>query len=119
MKFISPKVHGFIDYLAVILLFASPSVFGFNGLVAWFTYALGVVHLLLTLLTDYNAGLLKVIPLPLHGFIEFLVGVVLIVLAYTLFKDDSDGKLFYIIFGTVLLLTWACTDYKREHTVLV
>jgi hypothetical protein len=118
MKFISPKVHGFIDYLVVVVLLASPSVFGFTGLVANFTYALGAIHFALTLLTNFNAGLLKVIPFPLHGVIECLVGIILIVLAYTLFKDDTDGKLFYIVFGTVVLLTWACTDYKNEHAVL-
>jgi len=114
MKFISPKIHGIIDYLVVVFLLASPTIFGFTGLLATFTYALGGVHLLLTILTAYSAGLIKVIPLALHGLIEFVVGVVLIVLAYTLFKDDVAGKLFYIVFGTVVLLTWLVTDYTGK-----
>jgi hypothetical protein len=112
MKFISPKIHGIIDYLVVVFLLASPTVFGFTGLLATFTYALGAVHLILTILTAYSAGIVKVIPFPLHGTIEFIVGVVLIVLAYTIFKDEVTGKLFYIIFGTIVLLTWLVTDYK-------
>ena len=114
MKFISPKIHGIIDYLVVVFLLASTTIFGFTGLLATFTYALGGVHLLLTILTAYSAGLIKVIPLALHGLIEFVVGVVLIVLAYTLFKDDVAGKLFYIVFGTVVLLTWLVTDYTGK-----
>ena len=114
MKFISPKIHGIIDYLVVVFLLASPTIFGFTGLLATFTYALGGVHLLLTILTAYSAGLIKVIPLALHGLIEFVVGIVLIVLAYTLFKDDATGKLFYIVFGTVVLLTWLVTDYTGK-----
>jgi hypothetical protein len=116
MKFISPKNHGFIDLLMVVILLVSPYYFGFTGVLATFTYALGVVHLLLTLLTANSFGLFKVIPLPVHGSIEFMVGIVLIVLAYTLFKNDTDGKLYYIIFGTVILLTWLVTDYKGIYT---
>jgi len=114
MKFISPKIHGIIDYLVVIFLLASPSIFGFTGLLATFTYALAIVHLLLTILTDYNVGLIKVIPFTFHGTIEFIVGVALIAIAYTLFKDNAAGKLFYVIFGTVVLLTWLVTDYKGK-----
>jgi hypothetical protein len=119
MKFISPKIHGIIDYLVVVLLLATPSFFGFSGTIAIFTYALGIVHLLLSLLTDYPLGAFKVIPVSIHATIELLVGVVLIVLAYTLFKDNADGKLFYVIFGTVILLTWLVTDYTgARHRVI-
>ena len=112
MKFISPSIHGIIDILMVIFLLASPTLFGFTELVVRFTYALATVHLLLTLLTAYDVGIFKVIPLPLHGSIEFIVGIVLVILAYTWFRHDATGKLYYILFGTVVLLTWFCTDYK-------
>ncbi|HEY2580936.1 MAG TPA: hypothetical protein VGI43_03975 [Mucilaginibacter sp.] len=112
MKFISPAIHGIIDYIVVIFLLASPTVFGFTGTLSIFTYALAGIHLLMTILTDYDVGLVKVISLPLHGFIESIVGVILIALAYTLFHDNATGKLFYIIFGTVVLYTWLLTDYK-------
>jgi len=115
MKFISPKNHGIIDYLMVIILLASPAFFGFTGTLAIFTYALAAVHLLLSVLTDYPLGVFKAIPVVIHATIEVLVGVVLIVLAYTLFKGNSDGKLFYVIFGTVILLTWLVTDYMGNE----
>jgi len=114
MKFISPKMHGIIDYLVVVFLLASPTIFGFTGLLATFTYALGIVHLLLTILTNYSVGLIKIIPFTFHGTIEFIVGVALIVIAYTLFKDNATGKLFYVIFGTVVLLTWLVTIYHGK-----
>jgi hypothetical protein len=113
MKFISPKIHGIIDFLVVLFLLASPMLFGMNGLLAMFTYALGIVHLTLTLLTDFSAGAIKLVPLKVHGVIEFIVGVALIVLAYTLFKDSSLGKLYYTCFGAAVLLTWLFTDYNN------
>ncbi|MDB4904405.1 MAG: hypothetical protein JWQ63_3686 [Mucilaginibacter sp.] len=112
MKFISPTIHGIIDYFVVIFLLASPTIFGFTGLLAIFTYALAGIHLLMTILTDYNVGLIKIIPFHTHGFIESVVGVVLIALGYTLFNDNAAGKLFYIIFGTIILYTWLVTDYR-------
>jgi len=112
MKFMSPKIHGIIDYLVVLVLLLSPTILGFTGTLAMFTYALGIVHLLLTVLTDYPLGLMKAIPVTIHASVELLVGIALIVVAYTLFKDNADGKLFYVIFGTVVLLTWLVTDYK-------
>jgi len=112
MKFISPKIHGLIDYLVVAFLLASPTFFGFTGLLATFTYALAAVHFLLTVFTNYPLGIVKVIPVSLHATVEVLVGIALIVLAYTLFKDNAEGsKLYYVIFGTVVLLTWMVTDY--------
>ena len=115
MKFISPKIHGFIDLLVVVFLLASPSYFGFTGLLTTFTYALAAVHLILTILTKYPVGIFKIIPLTVHGSIEFIVGITLIVLAYTLFKDNADGKLYYVILGTVILLTWLVTDYNGVY----
>lgn len=117
MKFISPKLHGIIDFLVVLFLLASPMLFGLNGFVAIFTYALGMVHLLLTLLTDFSAGLFKVIPFALHGAIELIVGIALIILAFTIFKDSGTGKVFYLGFGAAVLLTWLFTDYKGNRPV--
>jgi hypothetical protein len=116
MKFISPKIHGMIDYFVVALLLVSPFFFGFTGILAIFTYALAIVHLLLTILTDYPLGIFKVIPAAIHAAIELLVGIILIVLAYTFFNDNANGKLFYVIFGTIVLLTWLVTDYKGIKT---
>jgi len=115
MRFISPKIHGIIDFLTVAFLLLSPSFFDFTGGLAIFTYALGGAHLLLTAFTRYTVGIFKVIPFTIHGAIEFFVGIILIVLAYTLFNKNADGKLFYVIFGTVVLLTWLVTDYKHSR----
>ncbi|MDB5131022.1 MAG: hypothetical protein JWR02_771 [Mucilaginibacter sp.] len=118
MKIISPKIHGIIDYLVVVFLLASPSIFGFMGHAALFTYALAGVHLLLTLLTNYSAGAIKIIPLPVHGLIEFIVGLLLIIMSFTLLNNHPDVKLFYTIFGAVILVTFLITDYKGTNAAV-
>ena len=114
MKFITPQVHAIIDILVTIFLFASPTIFGFTGQLAMFTYLLGIICIILILLTDFSIGVVKVIPFFVHGVVEFVIGVALIGLAYTLFNDNPEGKLYYVIFGTAVLLTWLFTDYKRN-----
>jgi hypothetical protein len=119
MKFISPTIHGIIDYLMVLFLAASPTLFGFSGIASTVTYAIAIIHLLLCLVTRYPLGLIKVLPVELHAAIEVIAGIAFIVLAFTLFNDNAGGsKLFYIIFGTVILLTWLLTDYAgTSHPV--
>jgi hypothetical protein len=119
MKIISPKIHGIIDYLVVVFLLASPSIFGFMGRAALFTYALAGVHLLLTLFTNYSAGVVKIIPLPVHGVIEFVVGLLLIIMAVAFLNNRPDVKLFYTIFGAVILVTFLITDYKGVNEAVV
>ncbi len=116
MRFITPKIHGFLDLLGVVFLLASPTLFGFKGLLAVFTYALASLHLILSLLTSYYIGVVKLIPFAVHGAIEFCVAIILIILGYTLFNNEVNGKLFYIIFGTVVLITWLVTDYRGKES---
>jgi hypothetical protein len=112
MKFIPEKIHGIIDYFVVFFLIAAPVFFGFDSFTAIFTYALAIVHLILTLLTDFDSGVFKVVSFPLHGIIELIVGIALIILAFTLFSGSHIGKLFYIGVGAAVLITWLFTDYK-------
>jgi len=42
---INSKTHGVIDYLVVIFLWLSPSIFVLPEMTGIFTYALGGVHL--------------------------------------------------------------------------
>lgn len=107
MKFMSKKVHEIIDILVCVFLLASPVIFGFPGTLALLTYALGVAYSVLAFVTSF-----KIIPIEVHEVFEFMIGVTSIILAYTLFDNNADGKLFYVIFGNCILLTWLVTDYK-------
>lgn len=116
MKFITPKLHAAIDYLVVLFLLASPMLFGMTGNLALFTYALGIVHFILTILTNFSGGAFKIIPLPVHGFIELIVGISLIAIASTLFREDTLGKPFYMGFGIAVLVVFLFTDYKGANS---
>src|SRR5580704_1592260 len=78
MKPISLTVHGAIDYLAVVIFAGAPAIIGLSGWPAALSYALAGIHLLMTLLTDFPAGVIKVIPIVLHQWVERIVGPVLV-----------------------------------------
>jgi hypothetical protein len=113
---IGPHIHGIIDYASVIMLAMAPRVTGFNGKPAMICYALAVVHLALTLLTRFPLGALKVVGFPLHGAIELLVSLLLIVLPWL--ANFSKGVLntrFFVAFGLLLFVIWLLTDYRGRR----
>lgn len=113
---IGPHIHGIIDYASVVMLAVAPGVTGFNGKPAYICYALAAVHLALTLLTRFPLGALKVVGFPLHGAIEFIVSLLLIVLPWL--ANFSKGVLntrFFVAFGLLLFVIWLLTDYRGQR----
>ncbi|WP_316844798.1 hypothetical protein [Pedobacter psychrodurus] len=119
MKMISPKFHAVLDYILVIFLLASPDVFGLSKTASTLAYALGIIHFLLTVSTDFSGGIFKIVNLKLHGIIEFFVSIVLVVLAFTLFKGNLTDEIFYACLGLLILIIFTLTDYKRSLPVIL
>jgi hypothetical protein len=112
---INSKTHGIIDYLVVVFLCLSPSIFNLPEITTIFTYALGGVHLALTVLTKFELGLIKIIPFKIHGWIELVVSVTLIGAAFFLGSREGDlARNFYLVFALVVFLTWLITDYRTK-----
>ncbi len=108
------RIHGGIDYGVVMFLLISPAYFGLGDITSKCTYGLGIVHLLLTICTQYELGIFKIIPFKIHGMIELGVSIVLIGLAFFLGNLEGDlSKYFYISFAIVVFFTWLATDYKN------
>jgi hypothetical protein len=111
---INSNVHAIIDYLVVIFLIVSPSLFNLPEITAIFTYALGGVHLSLTVLTDFELGIIKIIPFKIHGWIEMVVSLV----GVAFYLGNLEGtyvRNFYLIFAAAVFLTWLLTDYRVKE----
>jgi hypothetical protein len=114
---LNSKIHGFIDYLVVAFLCVSPSIFNLPEVTTKFTYLLGGIHLILTLLTAFELGVVKIISLKLHGIIELLVSITLIAVAFYLGNNEGElARNFYIGFAIAVFATWFITDYKTAVT---
>jgi len=115
MKFLSPKVHGVLDYAVVIAFALAPSVLGLSGLPATISYVLAAVHLLLTLVTAFPLGVVKIVPLPVHGVIEIVVSIALVALPWIVrFSPDTTARNFYVVAGVLIFVVWFFTDYNVE-----
>src|SRR5271155_2066838 len=113
MKLLSPKIHGVLDYVVVVVFLAAPTLLGLHGIPAMLSYALSAIHLALTLVTDFQLGVVRLIPLPIHGWIELVVGTTLVASPWVLrFAAEAPARLFYVAAGVVIVLTWLITDYR-------
>ncbi len=113
MKILSPRVHGYIDYAAVLMFALAPSLFGFGGTAAAACYVLAMVHFGISLMTAYPLGLAKVIPFTVHGTIELVVSIGLVAMPWILgFSEVIDARNFFIGSGIALFGVYMATNYK-------
>lgn len=114
MKVINAKVHGYLDYLVVLIFLAAPSLLSLSMVPATISYILAGVHLALTLLTNFPLGIVKIIPLKWHGVIELIVGPCLVALPFVLgFAGQSLATAFYGTCGILIFVVWLLTDYQK------
>jgi hypothetical protein len=106
-------VHGVLDYATVAAFLNAPMVFGFHGTPAATVYWLAGIHLLMTGCTDFPLGFFKWIPFRIHGVIELLAGLFLIVAPWIFgFSQDHAARNFFLAIGIVVLGVVALTDYS-------
>ena len=118
MKILSPKGHGYIDYLFVLALFAAPEVFEFRGTPATVCYVIACVHLLLTVGTDAPFGLVRAVAFPLHGIFEFFAAIVLMGLPWILGVSGNETlRNFFVGSGLFVLAIFLITDYRKMRAV--
>jgi hypothetical protein len=109
--------HGVIDYLMVIILVIGPSVAGFAGKQAMFCYVLAAVHFALTVLTRFPLGVRRIVGFPLHGAIEAIVAVLLVVLPWIAnFFAGVHSRNFFIAIGLLIGVIVLLTDYRGLRT---
>lgn len=79
MRFLPTSVHGVIDYLWGLALFASPWLFGFADVPAakWVAVAFGIGAILYSAFTAYELGVLRILPMSLHLALDGVAGALL------------------------------------------
>jgi hypothetical protein len=71
------------------------------------------VLFLLTVATRFPLGASKIVGFPLHGAIELLLAVVMIVLPFIAgFSAGVHSRNFYIAIGVLIAIIFLLTDYR-------
>jgi hypothetical protein len=116
MKFISPTLHGVLDYLTCGLFLLAPTLFGFTGTYATVCYLLGAGYLVVSLLTNMPLGVVKVLPFWLHGRLELVSGFVFLVSPWLFgFAENGGARIFFMAMGAVFLLVFLCTQWRAQE----
>lgn len=111
-----------IDYGMVVLLLASPWLFGFShhSYAAWTPISLAGVMLFLSLCTAYELGFTRIIPMKTHLVVDFLSGAFLIASPWLL-NFSHYAFLPHVILGAaevgVALVTQVQTSSKGRREV--
>jgi hypothetical protein len=119
MRFLPTPVHGVIDYLWGVALIATPYMFGFatGGAAQWIAVAFGVGAILYSAATDYEVGLVRLLPMPLHLGLDFLAGAALAASPWLL---GFAGTVFWphLLFGLFSVLASLVTKTEPSEPVL-
>lgn len=113
MHIITTKTHGLLDYLFAVLLFVSPWVLDFatGGIKVGIPVIFGVGIPIFSLFTQYEGGLIRVIPMRAHIFLDLLFGI-FIAASPWLFHFDEIVYGPHLGFGIFLILLALFSDNK-------
>ncbi|ODR98192.1 hypothetical protein AUC69_09730 [Methyloceanibacter superfactus] len=73
IRFLTPRLHGIVDYLAAASLLTLPVVLGLgetHPLAKWLSVGTGAAVVIVSLLTDYRYGAFRVLPFRGHLAID-------------------------------------------------
>lgn len=105
MKFVTKRIHAFLDYPVAIALITLPFILGLGStspIALQLSVATGIAALILTILTDHHLGLVPIITYKMHLIVDFLVAVVFI-LAPFIFSFQGIDAYYYWINGAAVL----------------
>ena len=117
MKFITKKIHSWIDYPVAIKLMISPFIFGLgeSHIMAYYlTMVTGAAAFILTVLTNHQTGIIRVIPYKIHLVIDFLVGLTFLATPF-IFGFEGIDFAYYLGNGIVVLIV--VSSHKPDPVV--
>jgi len=117
MKPIRPGLHGLIDYTAALLLLLAPSVLNFTGTPALACFLLAAIIAGLTLMTRFSSGVVKLIPVHVHGGVDLVTAFVIAALPWLLgFSEQGTARTFFLAVAVLVFLVWLLTDWREQRS---
>lgn len=90
LRFVPTKTHGVLDYLSVATLLAAPRALGWGPRATTLLTGAAAGTLVYSLLTRYEFGLKKLLPMPAHLALDAAGGALLC--AAPALLPDEDGS---------------------------
>ena len=106
-RFMNKTLHAYLDYPVALGLIAMPFVLGLgtvNPLAFWLSVVTGVAALVLTIFTDHQFGVVKILPYKLHLLVDFMVGAAFVAAPFVLGFVGLEAVYYWVLGATVLLV---------------
>ncbi len=119
MKFVTKRIHAFLDYPVAIALIVLPFLLGLgssNPLALQLSVATGIAALILTILTDHHLGLVKVVSYKMHLIVDFLVAIVFIIAPFIFSFKGLDASYYWM--NGIAVLAVVSLHKSEEATVI-
>jgi hypothetical protein len=120
-KPVTTRTHGILDYALGPVLFLAPNIFGFadmEGPAVWVPRLIGALTLLQAIVTRYEVGLVKMMPMRFHLFNDYAAGAFLAASPWLFrFYDPANQSLWlpHLIAGLSILIVTALTEKAPRH----
>jgi hypothetical protein len=113
VKLFPRSLHAILDYMAALLLLVAPWLFHFDHSrpAMLLSILFGVVILGMSLITNYEGGIRKTIPMDIHLYADIFGGGFLALSPWLLFFSETT-YLFHLSMGLGLVFSGLLT--KRE-----
>lgn len=105
MRFLSTRMHGYIDLAVGALLIVLPWALGFraSGAETWVPVLIGLAVISYSLLTEYEVGRQPRIDIPVHLWMDALAGLLLAISPWLL-GFDREAWMPHLAAGIVLIV---------------
>ena len=110
MSLISTKTHGMLDYLTAGTLVALPRALGWSSSVTSLLTNMAIGTVGYSLLTRYELGVFKVLPMTGHLIIDAMSGAALAAAPFVFLDEDSGVTTALVALGLWEIAAAAMTD---------
>lgn len=108
IRFVTKTIHAYVDYPEAIGLMTLPFILGIgagNAWAHWISPATGMAAFILTILTDHQTGLIRIIPYWLHVAVDRLVAAVFLIVPFVFAMHGLDAYYYWANAIAGLLVT--------------
>ena len=105
LRFVTKTIHAYLDYPVAIALMGLPFLLGLGSsspLAFWLSLGTGAAAFVLTLLTDHETGVIRILPYSLHLGVDFLVGIEFLAAPFVLGFAGLDAWYYWANAAAVL-----------------
>jgi hypothetical protein len=116
-RFVTKRIHSYLDYPVAVSLMAMPfllSLGSSNPIAKWSSVGTGIAAFILTLLTDHQLSVVRMLPYSFHLAVDLAVGVVSLV-APIAFGFICLDAVFYWANGIAVMTVVGLHKPATEH----